>query len=81
MGNNENFGENLNSADNNNGVNYGNLGDNLGAPQGMNNSNNMSSILPLMMIGGNGFTDMFDGMFDFDFSDDEIEDSDTDKED
>ena len=40
MGNNENFGENLNSADNNNGVNYGNLGDNLGAPQGMNNSNN-----------------------------------------
>lgn len=47
---------------------------------GMNNSNNMSSMLPLMMMGGNGFTDMFDGMFDFDFSDDEIEDSDTDKE-
>lgn len=47
---------------------------------GMNNSNNMSSMLPLMMMGGNGFTDMFDGMFDFDFSDDEIEDSNTDKE-
>ena len=47
---------------------------------GMNDSNNMSSMLPLMMMGGNGFTDMFDGMFDFDFSDDEIEDSDTDKE-
>lgn len=30
------------------------------------NNGNMSNMLPMMMLGGNGFGDMFDGMFDFD---------------
>lgn len=34
--------------------------------------NQMSSMLPLMMMGGN-FSDMFEGMFDFDEEDDETE--------
>ena len=33
-------------------------------------SNNMCSILPFMMLGGGNFSDMFDGMFDFDVDDD-----------
>jgi len=35
-------------------------------------NNGMNNMLPLMMMGG-GFTDMFDGMFDFDADDDDIE--------
>lgn len=42
----------------------------------MNSNNGMSSMLPLMMMGGN-MGDMFDGMFDFDMSDN---DDDTDVE-
>lgn len=35
--------------------------------------NGMASMLPFMMLGGgNGFADMFDGMFDFDDNDEEI---------
>ena len=29
-------------------------------------NNGMNSMLPFMMMGNNGFSDMFDGMFDFD---------------
>lgn len=44
-------------------------------------SNNMSSILPFMMMSGGNFSDMFEGMFDFDFdTDTEDEEEDTDKE-
>lgn len=35
-------------------------------------SNGMSAMLPFMMMGGNGMSDMFNGMFDFD-EDEEIE--------
>lgn len=35
--------------------------------------NGMASMLPFMMLGGgNGFVDMFDGMFDFDDNDEEV---------
>jgi len=34
---------------------------------------NMSNMLPLMMMSGGGFDNMFDGMFDFDFDDGELE--------
>ena len=35
--------------------------------------NGMASMLPFMMLGGgNGFADMFDGMFDFDDNDEEV---------
>lgn len=43
---------------------------------GLGGGNQMSSMLPIMMMGGN-FSDMFDGMFDFD---DEAEDEDTTEE-
>jgi hypothetical protein len=47
---------------------------------GMSN-NNMSSILPFMMMSGGNFSDMFEGMFDFDFDADiEDEEEDTEKE-
>lgn len=44
-------------------------------------SNNMSSILPFMMMSGGNFSDMFEGLFDFDFNTDtEDEEEDTEKE-
>ena len=47
---------------------------------GMSN-NNMSSILPFMMMSGGNFSDMFEGMFDFDFdTDTEDEEADVEKE-
>ena len=47
---------------------------------GMSN-NNMSSILPFMMMSGGNFSDMFEGMFDFDFdTDTEDEEEDIEKE-
>ena len=36
------------------------------------NNGNTNNLLPFMMMGG-GFTDMFDGMFDFDADDDNLE--------
>ena len=45
----------------------GNTGGSMG-------ENSMTSMLPFMMMGGgNGFADMFDGMFDFDSNDDDEE--------
>jgi len=44
------------------------------------NGNNMSSLLPFMLMGGGNVSNMFEGMFDFD-TDDEEEDSTTDKKD
>lgn len=35
------------------------------------NSNSMSALMPLMFMNGNGMSDMFDGMFDFDEDDSE----------
>ena len=34
------------------------------------NNSNMSSMLPFMLMNGSGFTNMFDGMFDFDTTED-----------
>ncbi len=45
----------------------------------MNGNNGMSSMLPLMMMGGN-MGDMFDGMFDFDEVDDTNEFNEVDTE-
>ena len=42
-------------------------------------ANNMNSMLPFMMMGGN-MGDMFDGMFDFDAADDTDEDDSVDAE-
>lgn len=36
-------------------------------------NNGMNSMLPFMMMGNNGFSDMFDGMFDFDEDDSDDE--------
>lgn len=39
---------------------------------GNNNNNNMASMMPMMMLmNGNGMSDMFSGMFDFDMSDED----------
>lgn len=38
-----------------------------------NTPNNSNSMLPMMLVMNGGFTDMFDGMFDFDTTDDESE--------
>lgn len=38
-----------------------------------NTSNNSNSMLPMMLMMNGGFTDMFDGMFDFDETEDESE--------
>lgn len=48
-------------------------GDTNSAGMSMGGSNGMSAMLPLMMMGGN-MGDMFDGMFDFDMSNDVDED-------
>lgn len=45
----------------------------------VNTSGGMSSMLPLMMMGSGGFTNMFDGMFDFD-TDDTDDDKETEEE-
>lgn len=37
------------------------------------NNNGMNNMLPFMMLGGDGFSGMFDGMFDFDDTEDEDE--------
>ena len=42
-----------------------------GAPNG--GGNQFGAMLPLMMMGGGGFGDMFDGMFDFDDDEDDEE--------
>lgn len=45
-----------------------------GNTSGSMGENSMTSMLPFMMMGGgNGFADMFDGMFDFDGNDDDEE--------
>ena len=41
---------------------------------------NMSAMLPLMMMGGNNMTDMFDGMFDFDLELDNLEEDESEEE-
>lgn len=41
----------------------------------VNTSGGMSAMLPFMMMSGGGFTDMFDGMFDFDAVADDEEDT------
>lgn len=41
---------------------------------GTNTTNNMSSMLPFMLMSGGGMSDMFDGMFEFEDSDDEEDD-------
>lgn len=44
-----------------------------GSNGGTMGDNGMTSMLPFMMLGGgNGFVDMFDGMFDFDDNDEEV---------
>lgn len=48
-----------------------------GSASSIGSSGGMSAMLPFMLMSGCGFTDMFDGMFDFDGSD---EDEDTEKE-
>lgn len=48
-----------------------------GSSSSIGSSGGMSAMLPFMLMSGGGFTDMFDGMFDFDCSD---EDEDTGKE-
>ena len=53
-------------------------GDN-GSTGMMNGNGGMSSILPLMMMGGN-MGDMFDGMFDFDMSSNDDDDTEVDEE-
>ena len=45
-----------------------------------NTSGGMGTMLPLMMMGGSGFTNMFDGMFDFDTDDDDIDEKETEDE-
>lgn len=40
---------------------------------GTTSGNNMSSLLPFMMMSGGGFEDMFGSMFDFDTEDEEVE--------
>lgn len=40
-----------------------------------NSGNNMGSILPFMMMNNGGITNMFDGMFDFETTDDEDDDN------
>lgn len=45
----------------------------------MNGNGGMNSILPLMMMGGN-MGDMFDGMFDFDMSGNDDDDTEVDEE-
>lgn len=46
---------------------------------GMGSASGMSAMLPFMMLsGGNGFADMFDGMFDFDFGGADVADDDDD---
>ena len=54
-------------------------GDNSSTGMSMNGNNGMSAMLPLMMMGGN-MGDMFDGMFDFDMSNDVDEDEVTEEE-
>lgn len=56
------------------------IGSNNNASSMMGENNGMSSMLPLMMMGGN-MGDMFDGMFDFDMSEEDDMDNDTDAED
>lgn len=46
-----------------------------------NNSNNMSAMLPFMLMGGGGMSDMFDGMFDFEETDEEEADEEAESED
>lgn len=41
------------------------------------NANNMSGMLPFMLMGSGGMSDMFEGMFDFDMSDDDSSDEET----
>ena len=48
-------------------------GDSSSTGMSMNGNNGMGAMLPLMMMGGN-MGDMFDGMFDFDMSNDVDED-------
>ena len=55
------------------------MGGNSDSSTGMMNGNGMNSMLPLMMMGGN-VGDVFDGMFDFDMSDDVEDDEDTEEE-
>lgn len=47
-------------------------GNSAGAGTGA--TNNMSSMLPFMLMSGGGMSDMFDGMFDFEDSDDDEDD-------
>lgn len=54
-------------------------GDNSSTGMSMNGNNGMSAMLPLMMMGGN-MGDMFDGMLDFDMSNDVDEDEVTEEE-
>ena len=44
------------------------------AGTGTNTTNNMSSMLPFILMSGGGMSDMFDGMFDFEDSEDEEDD-------
>lgn len=39
------------------------------------NSNGMSAMLPFMLMSGNGMSDMFEGMFDFEMGDEDIVES------
>lgn len=41
---------------------------------------NMNGMLPMMMLGGGNFCDMFSGMFDLDIDDADVEDEDEEKE-
>ena len=45
-----------------------------------NNASGMNAMLPFMMMGGNGFSDMFSGIFDFDLADEAEEEDTEDKE-
>jgi hypothetical protein len=56
-------------------------GNNAGDGLSSSNANGFGSVLPLMMFGGNNFSEMFDGMFDFDLDDDEVEENEDVKED
>ena len=56
-------------------------GNNAGGGLSSNNANGFGSVLPLMMFGGNNFSEMFDGMFDFDFDGEGVEESEEVKED
>ena len=44
------------------------------------NASGMNAMLPFMMMGGNGFSDMFSGIFDFDLADEAEEEDAEDKE-